>query len=162
MWALEPGSASMFPLQVDTRCRTDRLNVSSFTLFFRFVLMDSILGTLCAMGETQHQAILHASPYEEDDWLSTRAGLKLIWTGPWDACLKISAYLWDLPNFALFLAYGKGHKRAMNQIEDQMARARARELSLREDAQTQEESDDASSAAGPRNPEKTPTKKQRR
>ena len=164
MWALEPGSASRSPLQVDTRSRTDRLNISSFIVFFRFVLMDTILGTLCAMGETQYQEILDDKRDEEegDDWLSTRAGVELIWTGPWDAVLKISEFLWDLPNYALFLAYGKGHKRAMTQIQDQVARARVRELTVRAEAQARDESTEESRAADQGDPEKTPTKKQSR
>ena len=134
MWALEPGSASVSPLQVDTRCRTDRLNASPLTLCFRFALVDSILSTFSAMGTTQYEAILDDSPQKDDDWLSTRAGYKLIWKGPWDACLKISAYLWDMPNFALSLGYRKGHKRAMRQIEEQSAQTRTREIFFRADA----------------------------
>ena len=86
----------------------------------------------------------------------------MVWTGPWDAVLKISEFLWDRPNYALFLAYGKGHERDMNQIQDHIARARVRELTLRAEAQAQEESTEDSRAADQSDPEKTPTKKQRR
>ena len=82
MWALEPGPASVSPLQVDTRCRTDRLNVSPLTLCFRFALVDSISSTLSGMGTTQYEAILDDDPEEDDYWLSTRAGYKLVWKGP--------------------------------------------------------------------------------
>ena len=162
MWALEPGSANMSPLQTDTRCRTDRLNVSPLTLFFRFALVESILGTLSAMGKTQYEAILDDNPQEDDDWLSTRAGYRLVWKGPWDACLKISAYLWDMPDFALSLGYRKGHKRAMRQIEEQAAQTRTREIFSRTDTHTQEEDDEASSAVASHDPATAPSKKLRR
>ena len=142
MWAAEPGTHTKSTLPVDGRPARDRINVIGFALFLRFRMMDALLDALGSRGEEQYEAILAHSDKDDDrddDWFTTRAATKLMWTGPWDSVPRVAEYLWNVPNLALFISCGEGSKKSARNVEGGIARVQARGSDLRLDARVQEE-----------------------